>query len=395
MSKLTHMNRHWKYAAIPDNKWRDWRWQLKNRLTGNSAITDYFPNISERSLKDFSSYAARFNIAITPYTLSLIGLDKKLIPLETDPVWRQFKFLSQAELRGDGAYDGVHANWELSKEMPTPILHHKYPGRALLRVVNSCHGYCSYCYLTKRTLDVSKKWRFAASPAVWEKSLRYLRANPDISDVLISGGDPLLLPNDALEKILRDVAAVSSVKTIRINTRALTFNPFRVDPWLAAILKKYRVTVLEIHLAHPNEITPEFDSALEVLDKGGHRPLILWRSPLLRGINDSVATLRELLLKLYSRRIIPYYLFHNAPYSLGREYYGTSIKRGITLMKELRRVIPGPSFPRYTLFHPTGKQDIPLEAEGTPEFRFCHDASGKPVVKFRNWRGRAVFYPDR
>ena len=98
---------------------------------------------------------------------------------------------------------------------------------------------------------------------------------------------------------------------------------------------------------------------------------------------------------LYARRIVPYYLFHNAPYSLGREYYGTSVKRGITLMKELRRVIPGPCFPRYTLFHPTGKQDIPLETGGTPEFRFCRDSAGKPAVKFRNWRGRTVFYPDR
>jgi len=389
------MKRHWKYTDIPDRLWLDWRWQLKNRFHNGSDISNFFPNISEESRRDFAAYVAKFNVSITPYTLSLIHLDNKLNPLVVDPIWNQFKFLSPDELRGDGAYDAVHTNWELSKEMPTPILHHKYPGRALLRVVNSCHGYCSYCYLTKRTLDVSKKWRFAASPAVWERSLRYLRANPDISDVLISGGDPLLLPNDALDKILSDVAAVSSVKTIRINTRALTFNPFRVNPGLAAILKKYRVTVLEIHLAHPNEITPEFDSALEVLDNGGHRPLILWRSPLLRGINDSVATLKELLLLLYARRIVPYYLFHNAPYSLGREYYGTSVKRGINLMKELRRALPGPSFPRYTLFHPTGKQDIPLETGGTSEFRFCRDSAGKPAVKFRNWRGRTVFYPDR
>jgi lysine 2,3-aminomutase len=389
------MKRHWKYTNIHDKLWRDWHWQLANRLHSGSEITDYFPNIGRKSLADFKAYTARFNLSITPYALSLVRLDRDLNPLPGDPVWRQFRFLSPRHLAGNAGYDGVRTNWELSKEMPTPILHHKYPGRALLRVVNTCHGYCTYCYLTKRTLDSSEKWRFAPSPAVWQKSLRYLRAHPEITDVLISGGDPLLLSNRALEKLLGDIADIPSVRTTRINTRALTFNPFRVDAGLAALLKKFNVTALEIHLGHPNEITADFDSALARLDKSGHRPLILWRSPLIRGVNDSKETLRELFLRLYERRITPYYLFHSAPYTLGRNYYGTSVKHGIRLMKELRREVPGAAFPRYTLFHTTGKQDIPLEPSGTPDFRFCRDTSGKPTIKFRNWRGRKVFYPDR
>ena len=367
---------------------------MRNRLAGDSDLTEYFPNISARENARFKEYAGKFNLGITPYTLSLIKLDANLNPAAGDPVWKQFKYLSRRELAGNCGYDAVHVNWELSSEMPTPILHHKYPGRALLRVVNSCHGYCSYCYLTKRTLDVTEKRHFCFSGAVWRKSLAYLRGRPEISDVLISGGDPLVLPNKSLAKVLSEVSAIPSVKTIRLNTRVLTFNPYRIDNELVAILKRYRVNVLEIHLSHPNEITEAFDRALAKFDENGYRPEILWRSPLLKGINDSKAVLKKLLLELYSRRIVPYYLFHCAPYSLARKYYGTSIERGIRLLKSLRREIPGPCFPRYTLFHSTGKQDIPQDTSGTKEFIFARGRQQPPYVKFLNWRGRWVTYPD-
>jgi lysine 2,3-aminomutase len=154
------------------------------------------------------------------------------------------------------------------------------------------------------------------------------------------------------------------------------------------------VTALEIHVAHPRELTPEFDAALRLLDEGGLRPLVLWRAPLLAGINDDRETLRTLLVSLYERRITPYYLFHFAPHALGRTARGVGVAEGAALLRSLRREVPGPAFPRYALFHVGGKHDIPLDPGGSPEFRYERDEQGRPVVRFLNWRREWVTYPD-
>lgn len=211
---------------------------------------------------------------------------------------------------------------------------------------------------------------------------------------MISGGDPLFLDNNQLEKILFDLSRIATVKTIRLNTRALTFNPYRLTEDTIKLFKKYNLNSLEIHMAHPREISPVVDKTLGLFDELGYRPNILWRSPILKGINDSYEVLEELFLALFERRIIPYYIFHFAPYCLGRAIYGTSIKKGIEILSKLRRRVPGPAFPRYTLFHETGKKDIPLEINGTPDFQFTENELGKKIVRFKNWRDDWVIYPD-
>ena len=282
-------------------------------------------------------------------------------------------------------------NWELPSELKTPILQQKYPDRAIIRVTDNCLSYCNYCYMAHRTLDRGLPLA-EALPRAWPETLEYLRNSPQVRDVLISGGDPLLLSNSRIDRILRDLREIPSVRTVRLNTRALTHNPFRFDDDLANILAQHRLTVLEIHIAHPREITPELGAALESLD-GPRRPLVLWRSPLLRSINDSEEVMEELLLSLYELRVTPYYLFHFAPNSPGRANLGTPIRRGVDILSSLRRRIPGPATPRYTLFHPSGKHDIPLNREGTADFRYV-TVNGRAFVEFTNWRGQLSLYPD-
>jgi len=212
--------------------------------------------------------------------------------------------------------------------------------------------------------------------------------------VLVSGGDPLVLDNHRLDRILSELRSVDSIRFIRLNTRALTHNPFRFDADLASILGRHRIQAVEVQLAHPREFTDELDRGLSHFDSCDHRPLFLWRAPLIRGVNDTFETLQELMLGLYQRRITPYYLFHYAPFSPGRASRGVELREGVRLLSQMRRQLPGPAFPRYTLFHQSGKHDVPLALDGTPEFRYQLDEEGRPVVRFLNWKGQWVTYPD-
>ncbi len=322
------MRKFWKFLKISDIDWEDWRWQLKSSLRNSNNIKDYFPNMESSNIESFSKYCQKFNFTITPYTLSLIEMDENHNPQQKDPIWEQFRFLSDEEIGGDFSYNGYNINWEVPGEFPTPIIQHKYPDRAIIRIIDKCFGYCNYCYLTGRVLDRNKKKANFNSKKVWLDTISYLKNNQHIRDVLISGGEPLLLDNDRIEKIFYDLRQLQNIKSIRLNSRFVTFIPYRLDEDLIKIFKKYHLTVLEIHIAHPREINEIFDKTIEKFDDYGYRPIIAWRAPLLKGVNDSCEILEELFLKLYTRRILPYYIFHYAPYSLGRRRLGVSIKRG-------------------------------------------------------------------
>lgn len=383
----------WKYKSVDDSLWTDWKWQMQNRLDNNSELKAYFPNISNKDFTHFKTYVQNYHFAITPFALSLIELDDRLNPVEVDPVWKQMKYLNQQEISHDGLENQTQ-NWEDPSEFPTEILHHKYPDRVIIRAVNKCLSYCNYCYLTWRIIHKNTPQSKSGFSRNWEDSIAYLRRNPQIHDVLISGGDPLILGNEKLERIFHDLSGINSIKTIRLNTRVLTYNPYRFDKELVLMFKKYNLNALEVQVSHPKEITSEFDAKLALFDEVGYRPFILWRAPLLANINNTENILKELFLKLYRRRILPYYLFHYAPYSLGRSVYGVPVKEGVSLLLKLRRGIPGPAFPRYTLFHMEGKHEIPLELKGTDTFIYEKDENGKPIIRFKNWKNKWVTYPD-
>ncbi|MCP4581480.1 MAG: 4Fe-4S cluster-binding domain-containing protein [candidate division Zixibacteria bacterium] len=377
-----------------DSQWSSWTWQQKLRLHGKHGLTRFFPNIRRKVNEQYIKYIKSYKIEITPYLLSLIDYDSQGNPQKNDPIWKQVSHIDLLSNVKSADYNGVNLNWEMPEEIHYSILHHKYPDRAIIRLTDNCLGYCSYCYLAQRTLDKKRKTLSSSFQIKWNGTLEYLRKNRQIRDILLSGGDPLLFSNRRLDQLFKDIKDIESISTIRINTRALTFNPFRFDPELIRIFKKYGLTALEVHFAHPKEITQEVDDALSLMDDIGYRPIILWRSPLLKGINDSCGILEELLVKLYERRIVPYYLFHYAPYSPARSNLSTSVKKGVRLLSELRRKIPGIAFPRYTLFHSSGKHDIPLVQEGTNEFKYEILANKQYIVKFKNWKDNWVIYPD-
>ena len=374
-------------------EWFDWRWQLKNRVVAGN-LQAQFPGLDAEALAQARSYDEDFQFALTPYVAALIERDVDGSPLPTDPIWLQHRFYESDPVASAADYDRETLNWEVEDELPTHFLHHKYPDKAALRIVDTCLTYCNYCYLAKRVLDRHSTTHSPRGSEAWSATLQYLRQNQKITDVLISGGEPLLMPTARLRKVFQDLRSIPSIRTLRLNTRAFSHLPFRVDDEVASLFKEFRLTALEVHVVHPREITADFDAALDRLDRSGNRPLVLWRAPLLRGINDTAETLEHLLRKLYERRIVPYRLFHYAPFSPARSLMATRVRAGVELLLHLRRRIPGIAFPAYTLFHPTGKHDVPLELEGTPEFHYCSNNGAAPRVEFKNWRGDWVTYPD-
>jgi len=386
------MERFWLFQDIPLDLWNDWKWQIKNSLKNIKDIERFFPNIQENEKQKFMEYIKIFNFKITPYFLSLVELDDLGNPKKDDPIWRQVCYLNSEEIGGKFCYNGSSINWELPEELPTPILHHKYPEKAVIRLTNECFSYCNYCYLTSRVLD--RRFHKEIREDIWDETINYLKNNPQITEIIISGGDPLILNNKNLERILFDLKRIKSIKNIKINTRVFSFNPFRINKSLIEIFKAYKITSLEIHIVHPREITDEFDMALELFEKVGYRPIIFWKAPLIKGINDDEKVLEELILKLYQRRILPYYIYHYAPYTLGREKYGLPIKRGCELLLSLKGKVPESSIPKYVLIHKEGFQEVPLDLKGSPDFIYDLDENQYPIVKFKNWKGNWVIYPD-
>lgn len=352
-------------------------------------IRRFFPSLPQDRLEKIEKHIDSYRFFVTPYTLACVGLDDYGNPLPNDPIWRQLH-CEDCDYTIPVLPD---SNWEVPEEIHYEILHQKYPGRALIRITDTCFSYCTYCYCAHRTIDNNKNNQIHYK-SVWPQILSYLKEHSDIYEILISGGDPLILSNEELSEILQDLRSIPSIRFIRINTRAFTYCPFRIDTELVRILKKFDVNAIEVHFSSHKELTPQVDEILDLFSLNNYNPMFLSRAPLLKGVNNGIEELEALFLELYQRGIFPYYMFHFAPYVICRDQLGTTVSEGISLLNYLRRRIPGPAMPRYTLFHQSGKQDIPFDENGTAEFRYLQDQDGKPYITFRNWRGVWVDYPD-
>jgi lysine 2,3-aminomutase len=262
---------------------------------------------------------------------------------------------------------------------PVPCLVHKYPDRALFLVCSECAMYCRFC---TRKRKVGKP-EMVINDATIAAGLEYLRRTPAISDVLVSGGDPLMLTVQRLEQILKSLRAIPSIATIRIGTRIPCTLPMRVTAELAAMLKKYHPLYINTHFNHPAEITPEAGLACTRLADAGI-PLGC-QTVLLRGVNDSPEVIRELLYRLIRIRVKPYYLFQ-ADLTKGTSHFRTTIDTGLDIMHHLIGHISGMAVPTYALDAPGGGGKIPL----TPEYI----RSLNQTLEFTTYRGESCSYPN-
>ena len=356
--------------ARQNPKWNDWRWQIRNRIRTFTDLVEFFPSL--RSNSGISRVAEKYPMAITPYYASLI----KSTDL-SDPVY-QMAVPQGQELF---APDFLHADpLEEEEDMPVPGLVHRYRDRALLMATTMCSMYCRHC-TRKRVagyqescIDVSQLSAITS----------YLRAHPEIKDVVISGGDPMTMSTSLLERILSSVRSVPSVDIIRIGTRVPVVLPQRITNELTQMLSKYHPLWINTHFNHPNEITPEAIAACAKLADAGLP--IGNQSVLLRGINDSPQVMEELCRKLVKMRVRPYYMFQ-CDLVRGVEHFRTPISRGIEIMEYLRGRLSGLAIPTYVVDTPHGGGKIPV----LPNYVI---SSSPSHTVLRNYEGMIVNYPE-
>lgn len=344
---------------------KTWQEILQDSITSPAALNNHSAVVDLTSLEQV---IATFPMRINSYYLRLI--EENGVPL-----WKQ-AVPDVAEL-----LDPVCIQDPLDEEnlSPVPNLVHKYPDRVLFLVSNQCAMYCRFC-TRKRKVGTD---RMVITPQTIAAGLDYIRHHPQVREVLLSGGDPLLLPDPQIEHILSELRAIPTVKVIRIGTRVPCTLPMRVTPELVAILKKYHPLYINTHFNHPAEITPESTTACNMLADAGI-PLGC-QTVLLKGVNDKAEIMRELFLKLLEIRVKPYYLFQT-DLTRGTNHFRTPTATGIRIMRSLIGHISGMAVPTFALDGPGGKGKIPL----TPDYIL---SKGDTLV-FENYRGAICTYPE-
>jgi lysine 2,3-aminomutase len=342
----------------------DWQRILRESLRTPEEIAERFG----LDLEEVRKIGRAFKIQITPYYASLI---KK----KGGPLYKQV-VPDLAELAANSGEDDP---LEEDLDSPVPSIVHRYPDRVLFLVSHSCASYCRFCTRKRKVGDVTKM-----HPRYIEDGIDYIKDHPEVRDVIISGGDPLILSDGKLEDILSQLRAIPHVEILRIGTRVPCYLPQRITETLANMLKKYHPLYINVHFNHPDEITLESARALNRLADAGI-PLGN-QTVLLKGINDDVLTMRKLMQKLLTVRVRPYYIYQ-ADYVRGTEHFRTTVEKGLEIYQGLRGWTSGLAVPQYVIDAPGGGGKIPLIPE------YVQSISDDRVV-MRNYAGEIYVYPQ-
>ena len=330
-----------------DTQWRDWKWQLRHQIrdidTFEELLGVQFEPDERRQLEET---VWRFPIAITPYYLSLIDIDE----MQNDPVFKQaFPMPQELSTCTSEMADPLSED----KDSPAPGITHRYPDRVLFLVSNICSMYCRHCTRKRRVGDVD----FIPDRETIQAGIDYIRRTPQVRDVLLSGGDPLMLSDNYLDWILTELRSIEHLEVIRIGSRMPVVLPYRITDNLVAILKKHHPLWLNTHFNHPREITRSSSQALTKLADAGI-PLGN-QSVLLAGVNDCPRIIKSLMHKLVINRVRPYYLYQ-CDLSEGLAHFRTPIGKGIEIMESLIGHTSGFARPTYVVDAPGGGGKIPV-----------------------------------
>jgi lysine 2,3-aminomutase len=370
-SEIYKANRARLFPNITDEQWNDWKWQQKNRITTLEQVVELFA-IDEFTAARLGDIAELYRTAITPYYLCLINFDDPKDPLRVQSVPAVEEMLNPGEL-----------DWDpLNEEGDSPVtgIVHRYPDRCLFLVTSYCPLYCRYCTRKRKWVDEDG----TTGARKIEKMIEYVAAHPEIRDVIVSGGDPLSLSLNYLEKILAGLRAIPHVEIIRFGSRVPVFLPQRIDNELTSLLEKYHPIWINTHFNHPNEITPESAAACDRLLRAGIP--VNNQAVLLRGVNDCPYTMRDLVQGLMKIRVRPYYLYL-CDQVMGAEHFRTSIGEGIEIIEYLRGHTSGLAVPTFVLDAPGGGGKVPL----MPNYVLGN--YGDSIV-YRNFEGVIGRYDD-
>ncbi|SDB59619.1 lysine 2,3-aminomutase [Desulfonatronum thiosulfatophilum] len=369
-------NRNLGKAVDWKSQWTNWKWHIRNSIrdvdTFESLLGVRFPELQRRA---FAQTTDKFPMSVTPYYLSLIDPND----YENDPVFRQ-AFPSPKELLV-GRHDMTDPLHE-DEDSPAPGITHRYPDRVLFHISNVCSMYCRHCTRKRKVGDTDTAEMAGKKDLL--QGLDYIRKTPQVRDVLLSGGDPLMLSDERLDWILGELRLIDHVEVVRIGTRMPVVLPYRVTDDLVRMLKKHHPLWLNTHFNHPREMTASSRAALARLADAGI-PLGN-QSVLLAGVNDCQRLIRTLNQKLVKNRVRPYYLYQ-CDLSEGLEHFRTPVGKGIEIVESLRGHTSGFSVPTYVIDAPGGGGKIPV----MPNYVVSWGAN---KVVLRNFEGVITTYAE-
>ncbi len=332
------------FSDVSDDQWNDWHWQVRNRISSVDELKKYLP-LDDDAIAGVEEALKHFRMAITPYYLSLIDPDDPYDPVRLQAV--------------PSYMEGVHKEEDLldpleeDADSPVPGLTHRYPDRVLFLITDMCSMYCRHC--TRRRMAGQKDG--ARSLSDIDACIDYIRSKPMIRDIVLSGGDALLMDEDRLEYIISELREIDHVEIIRLGTRTPVVMPQRITQKLCDMLKKYQPIWLNTHFNHPQELTVESRRACELLADSGIP--VGNQSVLLRGVNDCVHVQRKLVNGLVYIRVRPYYIYQ-CDLSLGISHFRTPVSKGIEIIEGLRGHTSGFAVPTFVVDAPGGGGKIPV-----------------------------------
>lgn len=359
------------YFNADEEQWANWKWQMANRIKTPEVLSAIFDLDKETSQK-IAKVGERFRWSISPYYASLMDYTD-----EADPIWMQ-AVPSELELK-----DEIGLDDPMGEEFTSPAacITRRYPDRLIINVTNQCAMYCRHCQRRRNIGEVDRH----KPKEMLEEALDYIRANPEIRDVLITGGDALMLSDKMLDWLLGELDKIEHVEIKRLGTRTIVTLPQRITPELCAVLEKHPPIYINTQFNHPREITPEAKKACDMLVKAG---VVLGnQAVLLKGINNDPHVMKKLNQQLLRIRVRPYYIFH-AKQVTGTGHFITSVDEGIAIMEKLRGYTSGLAVPTYIINAPNGYGKTPV----LPKYLLNKN---EDEVVLRTWEKRIIHYQNK
>ncbi|MBR8713307.1 lysine 2,3-aminomutase [Porphyromonas levii] len=368
---MNKSRRAYYFPEVTDEEWNDWHWQLKNRIETVEDLQKYV-SLTDEEVEGVRSTLKMLRMAVTPYYISLIDPNDPNDPVRKQAVPTAKELVISPEDQIDPLSE--------DEDSPVPGLTHRYPDRVLFLITDMCSMYCRHC--TRRRFAGQKD---ASAPRERiDRALEYIESATEVRDVLLSGGDALMVGDKNLEYILQRLRAIPHVEIVRIGSRAPVVLPQRITPELVQMLAKYHPVWLNTHFNHPNEITEESKLACERLANAGI-PLGN-QSVLLRGINDCPNIMKKLVHELVKIRVRPYYIYV-CDLSQGIRHFRTPVSKGIEIIEALRGHTSGYCVPTFVVDAPGGGGKIPVMPN------YVISQSPRRVV-LRNYEGVITTYTE-
>ena len=349
--------------------WNDWRWHMRNRISDVGTLRQIL-NLSEKEAESIAKVGERFRWAISPYYASLIDPDDRMDPIYLQSVPSMCEF----DPRGD---PDPMAEEETS---PAPAITRRYPDRLIIKVTNRCPMYCRHCQRRRAFGEVDRD----TPKRHLQEALLYIRNNPEIRDVLITGGDALMLSDSTLDWLLTELDNIPHVEIKRIGTRTLATLPQRITDELCAMLQRHHPLYINTQFNSPIEVTDEAAAAADRLSRAGI-PLGN-QAVLLRGVNNNEHVMKKLNHELLKIRVRPYYIFHPKCVR-GTTHFRCRVEEGLQIMEKLHGYTSGLAVPTYIINAPGGLGKTPM----LPEYLVSW---GTDSVTIRTWENKIVRYPN-